>query len=306
MNTQRRAFTLIELLVVIAIIAILAAILFPVFAQAKAAAKRTSDLSNLKNLTTGVIIYVADVDDMAPAARIVANGDWWTPRMLTWKDATVPYIKNGGRPNTIAGGYNTTPGNGGIFQNPLNESAWSNALSDGNGPGLPGDETTRFPRSYAVNKDAFRNESNCAQTFWPEIYGGTVYNSGGSFTSLNNVAGTAMLAPTRRIYPDIEAAELGRGATAIGSETSTFPASHSLVPANGNRTMNFGFFDGHAKSINAYQSVATDVWGSFGGPNRTFVCDPFWGGYNRGGPGNGQPWATGIQTNMRQIREFNN
>ncbi|MFX8790026.1 prepilin-type N-terminal cleavage/methylation domain-containing protein, partial [Acinetobacter baumannii] len=36
-----RAFTLIELLVVIAIIAILAAILFPVFAQAKAAAKDT-------------------------------------------------------------------------------------------------------------------------------------------------------------------------------------------------------------------------------------------------------------------------
>ena len=38
---QRRAFTLIELLVVIAIIAILAAILFPVFAQAKEAAKKT-------------------------------------------------------------------------------------------------------------------------------------------------------------------------------------------------------------------------------------------------------------------------
>jgi len=37
----RRAFTLIELLVVIAIIAILAAILFPVFAQAKEAAKKT-------------------------------------------------------------------------------------------------------------------------------------------------------------------------------------------------------------------------------------------------------------------------
>jgi prepilin-type N-terminal cleavage/methylation domain-containing protein len=47
---RRRAFTLIELLVVIAIIAILAAILFPVFAQAKAAAKITSSISNLKQL----------------------------------------------------------------------------------------------------------------------------------------------------------------------------------------------------------------------------------------------------------------
>ena len=46
----KKAFTLIELLVVIAIIAILAAILFPVFAQAKEAAKKTACLSNEKQL----------------------------------------------------------------------------------------------------------------------------------------------------------------------------------------------------------------------------------------------------------------
>jgi prepilin-type N-terminal cleavage/methylation domain-containing protein len=50
----KRAFTLIELLVVIAIIAILAAILFPVFAQAKEAAKRTQCLSNTKQTATAV------------------------------------------------------------------------------------------------------------------------------------------------------------------------------------------------------------------------------------------------------------
>ncbi|MBC8065342.1 MAG: prepilin-type N-terminal cleavage/methylation domain-containing protein, partial [Chlorobia bacterium] len=61
---KSRAFTLIELLVVIAIIAILAAILFPVFAQAKAAAKRTSELSNIKQLGMGAQIYLADYDDV--------------------------------------------------------------------------------------------------------------------------------------------------------------------------------------------------------------------------------------------------
>ncbi|MCA1947339.1 MAG: prepilin-type N-terminal cleavage/methylation domain-containing protein, partial [Armatimonadetes bacterium] len=66
MNKQR-AFTLIELLVVIAIIAILAAILFPVFAQAKKAAKKTTCLSNVKQHALAVLMYSADADDTLPA-----------------------------------------------------------------------------------------------------------------------------------------------------------------------------------------------------------------------------------------------
>lgn len=71
---KTRAFTLIELLVVIAIIAILAAILFPVFAQAKLAAKKTQSLSNLKNLGTGSQIYLADYDDNYPLSTVYALG----------------------------------------------------------------------------------------------------------------------------------------------------------------------------------------------------------------------------------------
>ena len=64
MMLNRKAFTLIELLVVIAIIAILAAILFPVFAQAKAAAKKSSDLSNVKQNCTAELLYAGDNDDL--------------------------------------------------------------------------------------------------------------------------------------------------------------------------------------------------------------------------------------------------
>ncbi len=64
--SARRAFTLIELLVVIAIIAILAAILFPVFAQAKEAAKKASCLSNLKQVSLAFIMYAVDYDDVYP------------------------------------------------------------------------------------------------------------------------------------------------------------------------------------------------------------------------------------------------
>lgn len=59
---MKKAFTLIELLVVIAIVAILAAILFPVFAQAKAAAKKTGCLMQQKQLAIASQQYFADND----------------------------------------------------------------------------------------------------------------------------------------------------------------------------------------------------------------------------------------------------
>lgn len=62
----RRGFTLIELLVVIAIIAILAAILFPVFARARAKALQNNCLSNVKQLTLGIIMYASDYDEKFP------------------------------------------------------------------------------------------------------------------------------------------------------------------------------------------------------------------------------------------------
>ncbi len=74
---MRRAFTLIELLVVIAIVAILAAILFPVFAQAKEAAKKTQCVSNQKQLGLAFIQYATDFDDVFPnpggGTRLASN-----------------------------------------------------------------------------------------------------------------------------------------------------------------------------------------------------------------------------------------
>lgn len=88
-SKRQRAFTLIELLVVIAIIAILAAILFPVFAQAKESAKRTAELSNLKQIGLGAIMYSSDYDDVFPL-----HLHWWTANEGGWSQRTAPYIKN--------------------------------------------------------------------------------------------------------------------------------------------------------------------------------------------------------------------
>lgn len=113
---RNRAFTLIELLVVIAIIAILAAILFPVFAQAKAAAKKTQDLTQSKQVGTSVHIYATDHDDVMPLAYAVSPGLFWYTTYLIetpadWApgfsaayyaenqthvmNSTAPYLKNG-------------------------------------------------------------------------------------------------------------------------------------------------------------------------------------------------------------------
>ena len=66
---MKKGFTLIELLVVIAIIAILAAILFPVFAQAKSAAKKTVDISDFKQWGTATAIYTGDSDGGFPLSN---------------------------------------------------------------------------------------------------------------------------------------------------------------------------------------------------------------------------------------------
>ena len=96
---MKRAFTLIELLVVIAIIAILAAILFPVFAQAKEAAKKTSALSNTKQDLTSSLIYMGDADDMVVPLEVSQNGynDHFAANpeiVITRAQLIQPYMKN--------------------------------------------------------------------------------------------------------------------------------------------------------------------------------------------------------------------
>src|SRR5687767_14945918 len=92
----RRGFTLIELLVVIAIIAILAAILFPVFAQAKEAAKKTGDISNFKQIGTAVQLYLGDYDDRYMMSNSGGNPQGWGfgPPDTVPGMAMAPYVKS--------------------------------------------------------------------------------------------------------------------------------------------------------------------------------------------------------------------
>lgn len=90
---QRKAFTLIELLVVIAIISILAAILFPVFARARENARRTSCLSNVKQMGLAMMQYVQDYDETYPLANVIVPSGTPMPDGKIWVGtAASPYI----------------------------------------------------------------------------------------------------------------------------------------------------------------------------------------------------------------------
>ncbi|RYX84339.1 DUF1559 domain-containing protein [bacterium] len=87
---KKSAFTLIELLVVIAIIAILAAILFPVFARARENARRSSCMSNMKQIGLGLMQYTQDYDERMPARYLtIAPGVY-----SNWQNMLQPYVKS--------------------------------------------------------------------------------------------------------------------------------------------------------------------------------------------------------------------
>jgi prepilin-type N-terminal cleavage/methylation domain-containing protein len=154
-----RGFTLIELLVVIAIIAILAAILFPVFAQAKMAAKKTQAISNVKNVTTATMIYLSDSDDTFPLAHIIMPGG------LTSYNRFIP------TPQTLATAYTTAGGLdalGGFYSNSLrpyikSEQIWNDpvaqstttvynlSITSGTGSSTPPPPAGTSSYSYAMN-----------------------------------------------------------------------------------------------------------------------------------------------------------
>jgi prepilin-type N-terminal cleavage/methylation domain-containing protein/prepilin-type processing-associated H-X9-DG protein len=136
MKRHNSAFTLIELLVVIAIIAILAAILFPVFAQAKMAAKKTQSLSNMKNITLATKIYENDYDDNIPVSQYcqVTLDD---NTLQTWQDEIYPYVKAGNHNGDVTFGT----GNGSADRNKA-----SGIYAD---PGAPTDQS--FP--YGIHRD---------------------------------------------------------------------------------------------------------------------------------------------------------
>lgn len=219
---MRKAFTLIELLVVIAIIAILAAILFPVFAQAKLAAKKTKSLSNVKQLSTAYQIYLNDSDDLT--VSIPGNvGEWWVPLLPYFKSIDLIYsderndVENNafrrsfGARKLSAYGYNWGP------------YGWR-------GGGLLGQQ----------------------QRLDSAIFGTSNVNIGISATSVTNPAG---------VYVYGDTYDTPRATIGLGFSGDTFQGTTNASLRYGG-SFNYAFLDGHAKAVPVRAGIWPGAFGN--------------------------------------------
>ena len=185
---MKKAFTLIELLVVIAIIAILAAILFPVFAQAKVAAKKTVAISNQKQISTGLLLYMGDADDTyprqdscvdksslnpdlntkpfsVPGAGCTTGGFYYRVNHFSWQKYVMPYVKS-------------VP----LFEHPLRTKDAANWNNNG-----------QISGSFALNLGFTGASDTNAGTAPNKAFGNRVPFTGGTQSGIPDVGSAAIL-----------------------------------------------------------------------------------------------------------------
>ena len=155
---MRRAFTLIELLVVIAIIAILSAILFPVFAQAKEAAKKTRGLAQMKQLGLSLMIYSGDHDDyFVPAsARTTNPADTpviWTEGLQIYVKSKETFISPAASDSTYASDWSTRKNQSVGYSDATGVDPLSTAVP---GAALPGTEGFTSAASFSQAEEVAR------------------------------------------------------------------------------------------------------------------------------------------------------
>lgn len=242
MRSFRLAFTLIELLVVIAIIAILAAILFPVFAQAKASAKKAAAISNTKQVSIAAVMYSDDNDDdILPRYNACgAAGSPSAPNSRTdiWPNLLMPYSKSEG-----------------VYLDPMAINTKYGGIWDDNGGGaLPG----KAGRGW----DSIGNNSTTMGWYIPTsdpVCGATFPRNG--LLNLREPAKTVQFmssnsGPTGSGW---------RGYLADNGGVNNLPLAGQIGLSNRHTEGTIlGFFDGHAKW---YKTVAI-----LGNPNAPYEC----------------------------------
>lgn len=257
---RNTGFTLIELLVVIAIIAILAAILFPVFAQAREAARKTSCLSNTKQISMASLMYVQDYDEVlaGPALRRCGNSGptqysnyWWGANWMTWPELIIPYNKSAqiytcpNRSNQPFYGYsiNVNSSNDDFPNSPTPPGNWF----DGKCPG-----TTKAGQGPVSQASIVAP----ASTIWYYDSNASIFQDG--LTQWTNLQADAASDPARTVSLEIDGSEtiaqllLNAGGRADNDPVIKDPMRHS-------QGMNIAWCDGHSKWLKP-SAIKGEMW----------------------------------------------
>jgi prepilin-type N-terminal cleavage/methylation domain-containing protein len=233
---MKSAFTLIELLVVIAIIAILAALLLPVLSAAKARARRTTCMNNLRHINLGVRMYSDDSNDISPRNQMTTNSaplNWGGYKKLMknyvgLKDASSPNDKLFACPaDTFY--YDIYSAGAQLFSKSLHDQEWfdySSYLFNG------GNQYNKFPNPITGGS-------------WPGIAGRTL-------SSIKEPVKTVLVAEYPAYQP-FSWHDPGR-LTPTGSERPMFNDAKNMV----------SFVDGHVDYIKIY----------YDGQHVAFAYDP--------------------------------
>lgn len=259
------AFTLIELLVVIAIIAILAAILFPVFAQAREQARKTSCLSNMKELALANLMYVQDYDEaFCNEGQPQAPAWGW---QMTWLVETQPYIKNYGIMHCPSDSHTTPSWSGPAFSYAANgafcynngwkmcgiinpartwNDDWQVAISDA---------SISFPSSTIL----FSERRTMGPNSWMTTQDGGIE---GAFSCW----ATVLMGPDGVDHGNQLPGQQGGmidgafPASGVGVDGTWMPADPRSTGTIGlhSKMGNFAFADGHVKTMNPIQTVNAD------------------------------------------------
>lgn len=242
-NFRRRGFTLVELLVVIGIIAVLIGILLPSLNRARAAAKGTQCLSNLRQMMTGLIMYADANHGYLPPVnggnqQYTINGSNWTVAVRWYGGAYGPTSPT--MPNVTEG----------IFYGPASPVAryWGSASVSGCPSFEESADLGRVgygPVAYAYNALAGHQFDKMAQ------YPGVTFNTatGERLSRIRKADRKAALWDAARVQAGntlIERIPWGYPSTGYpnnaGKREPSFHGRH-------NRMGNVGWFDGHASAV---------------------------------------------------------
>lgn len=237
-----RGFTLIELLVIIAIISILAAILFPVVAQARESARKAGCLSNMRQLSSGLQMYIQDYDEtFVPATNYGAPLD--SPSRI-WRGALAPYLRGIGSlpcPSAAVGGYGADWPSRGF------SSIGYNAVTgfDPEGKEAPAAPTIRAILDFPVRTVLFADTPA----------GPTEANYRGYVFDPNN--GQANAREARLSTPLVADRDLVAGSALGPGQLKPVFARH-FAAGNDSGLATLGFADGHVRAYSARSILAQD------------------------------------------------